>query len=412
MEKITFDKRNYRKHSDENKRVIKKSLEELGAGRSVLIDKNNTLIAGNGVFEQAQALGIPVRVIETDGTELVAVKRTDIAEGDEKRKRLALADNVASDLSDFDDDILQEDFSMEELSDWGLESERETATEATGEEVQKRLQEFKDRIAAGEIRGEDEEYQEFLEKFKLKKTTDDCYTPDLVYDAVANWVATNYGVKRDAFVRPFYPNGDYKKEKYPSGCIVVDNPPFSILAEILTYYKQHGVKFFLFAPHLTLFSSSISSSSALGTGVTITYENGANVNTSFLTKLEPKEIRARSCPSLYSAVKAANDANLKQMRRELPKYSYDLHIVTSASISPYSRLGIDFVMPVAETEAISQMDAQKPSGKSIYGKAYIISERLFAEREKAEREKAEREKAERWELSEREKRIIQKLSKQ
>ena len=33
METITFDKRNYRKHSDENKRVIKKSLEELGAGR-------------------------------------------------------------------------------------------------------------------------------------------------------------------------------------------------------------------------------------------------------------------------------------------------------------------------------------------------------------------------------------------
>ena len=123
METITFDKRNYRKHSDENKRVIKKSLEELGAGRSVLIDKNNTLIAGNGVFEQAQALGIPVRVIETDGTELVAVKRTDIAEGDEKRKRLALADNVASDLSDFDDDLLHEDFSIEELSDWGLESE-------------------------------------------------------------------------------------------------------------------------------------------------------------------------------------------------------------------------------------------------------------------------------------------------
>ena len=125
METITFDKRNYRKHSDRNKRVIKKSLEELGAGRSVLIDKNNTLIAGNGVFEQAQALGIPVRVIETDGTELVAVKRTDISEGDEKRKRLALADNVASDLSEFDDDLLHEDFSMEELSDWGLESEEE-----------------------------------------------------------------------------------------------------------------------------------------------------------------------------------------------------------------------------------------------------------------------------------------------
>ena len=145
MEKITFDKRNYRRHDEKNKRVIRKSLEELGAGRSVLIDKNNTLIAGNGVFEQAQALGIPVRVIETDGTELVAVKRTDIAEGDEKRKRLALADNVASDLSDFDDDLLHEDFSMEELSEWGLESEEEIVNE-TKEAQEDDFDEEKDKV--------------------------------------------------------------------------------------------------------------------------------------------------------------------------------------------------------------------------------------------------------------------------
>lgn len=81
---ITFDQRNYRKHSKKNKDLIKKSLEELGAGRSVLIDKENSLIAGNGVFEQAQSLGIPVRVIETDGSELIAVKRTDLATKDEK----------------------------------------------------------------------------------------------------------------------------------------------------------------------------------------------------------------------------------------------------------------------------------------------------------------------------------------
>ena len=127
MEKITFDKRNYRRHDEKNKRVIRKSLEELGAGRSVVIDKEGALIAGNGVYEQAQKLKMPVRVVETDGSELVVVKRTDLATGDEKRKRLALADNVASDLSDFDDDLLHEDFSMEELGDWGLESEEEVS---------------------------------------------------------------------------------------------------------------------------------------------------------------------------------------------------------------------------------------------------------------------------------------------
>ena len=51
MEKIKFDLRNYRKHSDKNKALIKKSLKELGAGRSVVIDADDTLVAGNGVYE-------------------------------------------------------------------------------------------------------------------------------------------------------------------------------------------------------------------------------------------------------------------------------------------------------------------------------------------------------------------------
>lgn len=117
---ISFDARNYRKHGKKNKDLIKKSLEELGAGRSVLIDKENSLIAGNGVYEQAQALGLPVRVIETDGKELIAVKRTDLATDDEKRKKLALADNSASDTSQFDNVLLTEDWTAEALKEWGV----------------------------------------------------------------------------------------------------------------------------------------------------------------------------------------------------------------------------------------------------------------------------------------------------
>lgn len=48
-------------------------------------------------------------------------------------------------------------------------------------------------------------YEEFVEKFKPKKTTDDCYTPPVVYDAVADWVASEYGVDRDNFVPLFTP---------------------------------------------------------------------------------------------------------------------------------------------------------------------------------------------------------------
>lgn len=133
MEKIRFDKRNYRRHNERNMDLIRKSLVENGAGRSILLDKDNSIIAGNGVYEQAEKLGLRVRVIETDGTEIVAVKRTDIAEDDDKRRRLAVLDNSASDSSDFDFDLLQEDFSIGELEDLGVdvfaEEESEDVTE-------------------------------------------------------------------------------------------------------------------------------------------------------------------------------------------------------------------------------------------------------------------------------------------
>lgn len=118
---IKFDERNYRKHNDKNKELINKSLAECGAGRSILIDAEDEIIAGNGVFEQAQELGIPVKVVETDGSELIAVKRTDLGTQDEKRKRLAVMDNSSSDTSEFDMPLLLEDFEAPDLQDMGIE---------------------------------------------------------------------------------------------------------------------------------------------------------------------------------------------------------------------------------------------------------------------------------------------------
>ena len=81
---IKIDPRNYRIHGDENKRLIHKSLVECGAGRSVLADRDNVLIAGNGVYEEAQKLGLKVRIVESDGTELIVIKRKDLSTEDEK----------------------------------------------------------------------------------------------------------------------------------------------------------------------------------------------------------------------------------------------------------------------------------------------------------------------------------------
>ena len=66
-----------------------------------------------------------------------------------------------------------------------------------------------------------ENYDEFVEKFKPKKTTDDCYTPENVYTAIAEWVAQKYQIDIKTFTRPFYPGGDYIKHDY-SGKVVVD----------------------------------------------------------------------------------------------------------------------------------------------------------------------------------------------
>lgn len=118
---IKYDKNNYRIHSAENKQLIKKSLEDCGAGRSILIDNENEIIAGNGVYEQAKKLGIPVRVVETKGDELIAVKRTDLQTEDQKRKVLAVMDNTTSDSSEFDIEKLENDFGGIELLDFGIE---------------------------------------------------------------------------------------------------------------------------------------------------------------------------------------------------------------------------------------------------------------------------------------------------
>lgn len=121
MKNIKPDKRNYRKHSTENQELIKKSLLDNGAGRSILLDNENEIIAGNETFNQAQQLGIPVQIIETDGKTLIAIKRTDLATDDEARKQLAIVDNLASDKSEFDFELLNEDFEIDFLKEVGFE---------------------------------------------------------------------------------------------------------------------------------------------------------------------------------------------------------------------------------------------------------------------------------------------------
>jgi len=274
----------------------------------------------------------------------------------------------------------------------------------------------------GEETPEDAEYQAFVDKFKPKKTADDCYTPEPIYDAVADWVAAEYGVERAAMVRPFWPGGDYERFDYPAGCCVVDNPPFSIITQIQRFYLARGIRYFLFAPTLTLFSARDLDATFIPCGVKITYENGANVNTSFATNLDT--CRVRSAPGLYQAVKAANDANVKAQTKQLQRYSYPAEVLTAAAAYQYSHYGVEYRLEKADCTRIDAMDAQRLAGKEIFGSGFLLSERAAAERAAAERAAAERAAAERaaaeraaaeraaahvLELSEREREIVRRL---
>ena len=161
---IKFDKRNYRKHNDRNKELIKKSLEECGAGRSIVIDTDDEIIAGNGIYEQAQALNIPLKVMETDGSELVVVKRTDLNTDDEKRKKLAVMDNSTSDSSEFDINLMSEDFTNGELLDMGVVIPEDVEVEVEDSKYTRKVS-----IPIYEVKGEEPEISEMIDTNKADK---------------------------------------------------------------------------------------------------------------------------------------------------------------------------------------------------------------------------------------------------
>ena len=94
---LAQDQHNFNKGNEQGQQLMERSFKELGAGRSILLDRNGNIIAGNKSQQAAIAAGIKrVRVIETTGDELVAVKRTDIDINSKKGRELALADNATT----------------------------------------------------------------------------------------------------------------------------------------------------------------------------------------------------------------------------------------------------------------------------------------------------------------------------
>ena len=106
-----LDPANANRGTDRGRELVAASLEECGAGRSILADRDGVVIAGNKTLAAAKQLGLPVKIIETDGSELIVVRRSDLLLGeDEKARRLAYLDNRASELGlDWDTEQLLAD---------------------------------------------------------------------------------------------------------------------------------------------------------------------------------------------------------------------------------------------------------------------------------------------------------------
>src|ERR1700690_2937070 len=93
------DPHNANRGTDRGRTALERSLREYGAGRAVLIDRHGRIIAGNKTVEQAKRLKIPLRVIKTDGTHLIAVQRDDLdLRTDARAQGLAIADNRVGEL--------------------------------------------------------------------------------------------------------------------------------------------------------------------------------------------------------------------------------------------------------------------------------------------------------------------------
>lgn len=156
IDQLVPDDKNLNKGTEYGKALLDKSFSKFGAGRSILIDKNNRIIAGNKASESfGESGGEKVVVVETEGDVLVAVKRTDIDLDSKEGRELALADNATqkADL-DWDADKLGEVAAEWDINpgDWGVESAWSgTPKEATEDEFDEEKDVIEVRCKRGDI---------------------------------------------------------------------------------------------------------------------------------------------------------------------------------------------------------------------------------------------------------------------
>lgn len=357
---------NAKEHTAEQVEQIKASMRQVGFCDPIGVWTNaegkSEVVEGHGRLMAALELGLEsVPVIHLDGLT------------DEQRRFYALVHNKLTMNTGWDLDKLASEldelpeFDMASLGfDMGDNGWDGTALSTEGRET-------------------NAEYDEFTAKFEPKLTTDDCYTPDEVYQAVKDWACNEYGIDPDSCVRPFYPGGDYERYDYPEGCTVLDNPPFSIMSKIIDFYEERGIQYFMFGPGLSLFSGN-RPCNYLVPGVIVTYENGAKVNTGFATSYG--EWKIDTAPDLAQAVADA----CKQELSTQNTYEYPAEVVTSPLIMKIARRGVRFRVKEAECAFVRKLDGQTETGLGLFGGG--VPDLVRSSRRKGSRRKGSRREGE------------------
>lgn len=244
------------------------------------------------------------------------------------------------------------------------------------------------------------DYDSFVAKFADNpKTTDDCYTPQDVFEAVCRYVATIHDMEGKDILRPFYPGGDYENATYPDNGVVIDNPPFSMFTRIVKFYTAHGIPFFLFGPGMTIFSAC-KYCTAVIINTAVTFSNGAQVRLNFATNLLG-DLICTTAPSLNDDIKACPSQNTKA---NLPAYDYPDNVLSVSAMQIIAGGGVEYAVRRSDAEIIRGLDCHPNGRGSLFGDHLLLSQAQAKAKALADRTIA-------IPLSDREKAIVARLSK-
>lgn len=212
------------------------------------------------------------------------------------------------------------------------------------------------------------DYESFIAKFADNpKTTDDCYTPPDIYDAVVKWLGTKIDLTGKQILRPFYPGGDYVMAEYPEDGIVIDNPPFSIFTKIVKFYCTRNVPFFLFGPGLTI-SSCCRWCTAVIVSEQIRFSNGAMVRCNFASNLFGDAVMYSS-PELSKMIKKCPSQNQKV---NLTKYSYPDELCSVNHMQTIAKGDYDFIIHRDECKIVKDLD-HHPKASGLFAEHLLLS---------------------------------------